>query len=232
MRPRRLLDACCRKGGAAAGYIRAGFEVDGVDVEDHGDAYPGRFIQGDAIEFIREHGKDYDAIHISSPCQANIPITAGNRGRKGWEDNHVDLLPAFRAVTRRHVWGWTPVVMENGPSPKIRKDIVLCGETFGLGVIRHRAFEVNTPTGVLVQPTHQKHRGRVRGWRHGEYFDGPYVAVYGQGGGKATVLEAQVAMGIPWMDKIEDLNEAIPPAYTEWIGARLLAYLKEGQACL
>lgn len=226
----KLLDACCRRGGAAKGYIDAGFDVVGVDIGDFSDGYPGEFHQGDAVEFIREHGVEFDAIHISSPCQANIPITAGNRGRAGWTDDHVDLLPAFREVRRRHVWGWTPVVMENGPSPKIRKDLILCGEMFGLGVIRHRAFEVNTPVGVLDQPPHVKHRGRVRGWRHGEYFDGPYVAVYGKGGGKATVAEAQAAMGIDWMDRIEDLNEAIPPAYTQWIGERLLEHLAQRAA--
>lgn len=34
------------------------------------------------------------------------------------------------------------------------------------------------------------------------------------------------AMGIPWMTK-KELNESIPPAYTEFIGRQLLAHIKE-----
>lgn len=67
-------------------------------------------------------------------------------------------------------------------------------------------------------PVHRRHRGYVRGYRHGIYRDGPYVAAYGEGGGKATVPEMQQAMGITWTDIHEELTEAIPPAYTHWIG--------------
>lgn len=90
-------------------------------------------------------------------------------------------------------------------------------------MIRHRNFHLGGWR--ALQPTHIKHRGPVRGWRHGKYSDGPYVAVYGKGGGKATVAEAQKAMGIGWMTDILALNEAIPPAYTEYIGSQLLAQL-------
>jgi hypothetical protein len=87
---------------------------------------------------------------------------------------------------------------------------------FSLGVIRHRNFELGGWT--MPQPPHVKHRGRVRGMRHGQWFDGPYVAAYGDGGGKATIAEMQQAMGIDWTDVREELTEAIPPAYTEHIG--------------
>ena len=90
---------------------------------------------------------------------------------------------------------------------------------FELGVIRHRYFEVS---GFQVeQPAHVKHRGRVAGWRHGEYFDGPYFAVYGDGGGKGTVAQWQQAMGIDWTDVRRELAESIPPAYTEFIGKQI-----------
>jgi hypothetical protein len=77
----------------------------------------------------------------------------------------------------------------------------------------------------MPNPPHLKHRGYVRGWRHGIYRDGPYVAAYGDGGGKATMTEMQAAMGIDWTDDPEALREAIPPAYTEFIGRRLLEHL-------
>ena len=73
-----------------------------------------------------------------------------------------------------------------------------------------------------MQPAHPRHRGRVRGWRHGEYFDGPYVAAYGNGGGQATVEEIRAAKGIDWSTHHLRLREALPPAYTEWIGHAFL----------
>jgi DNA (cytosine-5)-methyltransferase 1 len=99
---------------------------------------------------------------------------------------------------------------------------------FGLGVIRHRYFEVSGF--AATPPAHKPHRGRVRGWRHGTYYDGPYVAVYGDGGGKGPVEEWQAAMGIHWTDDRKALAEAIPPAYTEHIGRQPIAHLSERAA--
>jgi hypothetical protein len=99
---------------------------------------------------------------------------------------------------------------------------------FGLGVIRHRYFELGRWS--AAQPAHVKHRGRVAGWRHGEYFDGPYFAVYGSGGGKGTVKQWQEAMGIDWTDDRREIAEAIPPAMTNYIGAQLIAHLQEQAA--
>jgi hypothetical protein len=95
---------------------------------------------------------------------------------------------------------------------------------FGLGVIRHRYFEVSVP---VVQPAHIPHRGRVAGWRHGQYFDGPYFAVYGEGGGKGSVPQWQQAMGINWTDVRKEIAEAIPPAMTEHIGRQVIAQMQE-----
>lgn len=239
VRPFRLLDLCCRKGGAAAGYLRAGFEVTGVDIEDHSDGYPGTFIQGDAVKFLERHGGNFDAVHISAPCQANIAIVQANRKRKGWTDNHVNLLPAFREAAEWACDSRTPVVLENGPSKAIRPDLVLCGLSFGLPTLRHRSFEFYGPVRP-EQPPHQSHRGHLTiGWRHkclrtvepsvcpkhGKWCRGTVYGVYGKGGGKPSVPDAQRALGIDWMTEIEDLNEAIPPAYTEHIGRAFLSYL-------
>jgi DNA (cytosine-5)-methyltransferase 1 len=128
---------------------------------------------------------------------------------------YVDLYPPTRDLL--YELG-VPAVIEN---PDARPDVVLCGEMFGLGVLRHRNIELvewSTP-----KPKHVKHRGYVRGYRHGVYRDGPYVAAYGDGGGKATIPEMQQAMGIEWTDEREELTEAIPPAYARWVGEQFLA---------
>ncbi len=101
--------------------------------------------------------------------------------------------------------------------------MTLCGEMFGLGVIRHRYFELGGWAGSA--PAHVPHRGRVAGWRHGEFFAGPYFAVYGNGGGKGSVPQWQEAMGIDWTTDRRELAEAVPPAYTEHIGRQLVEHL-------
>ena len=108
-------------------------------------------------------------------------------------------------------------------NPSARADWTLCGEMFGLGVIRHRKIELVNWS--APGPAHKPHRGRVRGWRHGVYHDGPYIAAYGKGGGKGSVAEMQDALGIHWTDVHEELTESIPPAYTEHIGQELMCYL-------
>ncbi|AGK87533.1 DNA methyltransferase [Mycobacterium phage HINdeR] len=220
-----LWDLFCGAGGAGMGYHRAGFEVIGVDISPQPD-YPFRFIQQDAIGWLRGVYKAYvglpDVIHASPPCQSSTALTKGtNKGRE-----YPDLIPETRELL---ALTGLPTIIENVQGSALRRDLTLCGEMFGLGVIRHRYFEVDKAK--VDPPKHVPHRGRVRGWRHGKYFDGPYVAVYGKGGGKASVAEAQEAMGIDWTDNLVSLNEAIPPAYTEYIGTRLLEYLtpnKEG----
>jgi len=73
-----------------------------------------------------------------------------------------------------------------------------------------------------------EHRGYVAGLRHGVWRTGPYFAVYGEGGGKGTVAQWQQAMGIDWTDDRREIAEAIPPAYTQHIGAQLMAHLLRG----
>lgn len=213
MKP-RMLDAYCCAGGATRGYQQAGFHVTGVDIDPQPNYCGDEFVQGDAVEFIREHGHEFDFIHTSPPCQAGCTLTAGtNKGRV-----YPQLIPATRdalgAVGR-------PYVIENVAGAPIRKDQMLCGEMFGLGVIRHRFFEFGAGTcRSLIH--HPKHRGRVAGMRHGEWFEGPYFAVYGEGGGKGTVAQWQAAMGIDWTDVRKEIAEAIPPAYALHIGRAVM----------
>lgn len=190
----------------------------GVDINPQ-PHYPFKFHQGDAVEFIKEHGHEFDVVHASPPCQANIAITKGNRGRGGWTDNHVNLIPATRAALDR-LPARIITVIENGMTNQLRPDLVLCGLQFGLKVFRHRYFELNRP---VPQPVHVTHRGhRVSGWRHGVRYDGDMVSVYGDGGGKGSVEQWQDAMGIHWTSSRHSLREAVPPTYTEYIGRHLV----------
>ncbi len=214
MRP-RLLDLFCGAGGASVGYHRAGFDVVGVDIapQPH---YPFEFHQGDALTYVADHWQEFDAIVGSPPCQASAMLTKGtNKGRL-----YVNLIPATRELFSQLP---VPTVIENVQGSDLRRDITLCGEMFGLAVIRHRYFELDGWS--APQPSHQPHRGRVAGYRHGEWFDGPYFAVYGEGGGKGSVTQWQQAMGIDWTDDRTSIAEAIPPAYTEYIGGHLLGML-------
>ncbi|MET9126923.1 DNA methylase [Streptomyces sp. NPDC004528] len=200
------------------GYCRCGFSVLGVDRVARPN-YPAEFLQADALDVLRRiiaGDIEADAVHASPPCQKGCTLTKGTNKHLagGYDDFYAETRELMEATG-------LPGVIEN---PEARPDVVLCGEMFGLGVIRHRNIEfVNWKTDP---PKHVKHRGRVRGYRHGEWFDGPYVAAYGAGGGKASIPEMQDAMGITWTDVREELTEAIPPAYTEWIGARLMAHLR------
>lgn len=216
-----LLDLFCGAGGAAVGYHRAGFDVVGVDLAPQPN-YPFEFIKADALLFLEFglalHGLKPAAVHASPPCQASCTLIKGNQ--RATADNHFDLIPATRERLART---GLPTVIENVQGAQVRRDLTLCGEMFGLGVIRHRYFECSFP---VVQPPHVKHRGRVRGWRHGECFDGPYVAVYGDGGGKGSVAEWQAAMGIDWTDVRLEIAEAIPPHYTEFVGRQLMSVIE------
>lgn len=212
----KLLDLFAGAGGAGKGYQDAGFDVTGIDIADQPD-YPGTFIQADALAYLAAHGHEYDAIHASPPCQASSALSKGtNKGRE-----YLNLIPATRALLALQN---KPTVIENVQGSDLRRDLTLCGEMFGLGVLRHRYFEVS---GFAAAPLdHKPHRGRVAGWRHGEWFDGPYFAVYGDGGGKGTVAQWQEAMGMHWTANRKSIAEAIPPAYTRFIGGQIMTRIE------
>jgi site-specific DNA-cytosine methylase len=213
----RLLDLYCGAGGAGKGYMDAGFDVTGIDIMPQPD-YPGTFIQGDALEYLAAHGHEYDGVHGSPPCQASCALTKGTN--KGMQ--YLNLIPATRKLLK--TFG-VPTVIENVQGSDLRRDLTLCGEMFGLRVIRHRYFELDGWSAVPMP--HKEHRGRVAGYRHGQWYEGPYFAVYGEGGGKGTVAQWQDAMGIHWTSNRKSIAEAIPPAYTEFIGRQLMEHLVE-----
>lgn len=210
-----LLDLFCGAGGAAKGYHEAGFEVIGVDIKRQ-KRYPYQFIQGDAIEYLIAHGHEYDAIHASPPCQA---YTDSQRQTKA--DHHPRLVEPLQQLLAA---SGKPYVIENVDRAPLRDPVLLCGTMFpGLRVIRHRLFETNFP---VVQPFHLKKTEHPLVYTmdkrkpHYGKLDEKIDFVMVTGGGNCTKEAARDAMRISWMTKRE-LNEAIPPAYTKYIGDHL-----------
>lgn len=202
------------------GYHLAGFEVVGVDIEPQ-PHYPFEFIQADALGFIARHGKEFDVIHASPPCQAysvTAPLSNGN---------HPDLVESTRQVL---LSTGKPYIIENVPGAPLINPVMLCGTMFGLRVIRHRLFE--TSPVIWFPPAQCQHIGRVAPVFGGNLKrcgvlgrsrldDFEYISVAGKSFIKS---DAQLAMGIDWMTSAE-MAQAIPPAYTKWLGERLLEKL-------
>lgn len=224
MRP-RLLDLFCGAGGCSIGYSLAGFDVVGVDIKPQCD-HPGHsmffegatFVQADAIEYLRNHGHRFDCIHASPPCQAHSAL------------KHLRPEKVYRCFieeTRRLLTEiGVPWVIENVPGSPLLSPVVLCGSSFGLRVKRHRLFESSVP--LVGLPCKHKAQGRP-------------IDVSGTGGRRINrrkddhggntnkprnLKEGQDAMGIDWMRRYE-LSQAIPPAYTEYIGRQLMRAIKE-----
>ncbi len=223
MRP-RLLDLYCGAGGCAAGYRQAGFEVTGVDHVPQPRYAGDVFILGDALEVLADMGRSFDAIHASPPCQKFSTATFS----RPEANTHPDLVTPTVAALQRLGKPW---VVENvGRSPLSPYSCVLCGLMFGLTLFRHRKFEASF---LLLGPSHPSHRGKKVG------VNG-FVCVAGHGDvsrrcrqlvpldhrNKASWAKA---MQIDWMTR-DELGQAIPPAYTQFVGAQLLAFLERRRA--
>lgn len=210
MKP-RLLDLFCGAGGASAGYARAGFEVIGVDIRPQ-PHYPFEFHQADALTFSLE---GFDAIHASPPCQWHSKTRKILEGKSLTPRWRGDEITRIRERLAGHLY-----VIENVPGAPLLDPVTLCGEMFGLRVIRHRLFESSWS---LRQLPHRPHRGTTnshRGYSRGGY----YITV---GGHNYNPHDGRVAMDISWMKYRDgELNEAIPPAYTAYIGQQLLKVLR------
>lgn len=206
----RLLDLYSCAGGAAMGYHRAGFEIVGVDINPQ-PRYPFEHHTADALEFLAAHGHEFDAIHASPPCHDHTAL----KSRSG-EDGSGWLLAATRAALADH-----PVtVIENVPGADMRVDLLLCGAMFGLRTYRHRWFEITGPW-MLTAPWHPRHVVRTSTKKRRACWDaGMNISVTGDVG---TYVGSR-AMGIDWMTG-DELSQAIPPAYTEYIGSQLVEHL-------
>lgn len=236
MKPSRsLLDLFGGAGGCLVGYQRSGFTGFGVDLYPQ-PRYPGEMFVGDAIlaletlldgKSVRFGGlgvhlrlSDFDAIHASPPCQAFTSLSSIS------DNEHPDLLTPTRELLEAT---GLPYVIENVVGAPMRRDYVLCGSMFGLGancddgvyrqLWRHRWFETNWPVGLQPECRHS----------------GQPIGVYGGGtnrlngigrGRKGNARERAEAMGIDWMN-VAEMSQAIPPAFSEFIGAALMQHLND-----
>ena len=201
----RLLDLFCGAGGSAVGYHRAGFdEIVGIDIKPQ-PHYPFTFIQADALHPPVRLG-DFDLIHASPPCQAYSQNMRHHVTR-----NYPQLIESVRKMM-----GGRPYVIENVRGAPLPSALVLCGTAFGLTVWRHRYFETSWATlspgcsheGTPLNPyraTSRRRDGLERG----------AMRAYGD------------AMGVGWMRTAVEITEAIPPAYTEYLGTQFLDQLAE-----
>jgi len=208
----RLLDLFCGAGGAAMGYHRAGFDdITGVDIKPM-PRYPFKFIQGDALEYLAVHGAEYDVIHASPPCQAYT--MAGQQWRLDGKE-YPDMVAQTRELLLKI---GKPYIIENVPGAPLINPVVLNGAIFKKNLRRTRRFETNFGIPFMLIPKEGPSRFRMgRKPRHND----PVVPV----GHFSGVLRARRVMEIDWMTR-EELAQAIPPAYTEWIGKQLLEMLR------
>jgi DNA (cytosine-5)-methyltransferase 1 len=208
MRKPKLLDLFCCAGGAGTGYNRAGFDVVGIDImrQPH---YPFEFHQADAFEYLLAHGGEFDVIHASPPCQRYSNCTPVQ-----YRNNHPDLIAAIRAALRNV---GKPYVIENvrGAMRLLERPHMLCGTMFGLNVRRHRYFEIYPRIAPpILKCDHSFYPVLISGTTRRK-------------GGIRFEFSAQArrdATDLQWMT-IKEMDEAIPPAYTEWIGCALIALL-------
>lgn len=227
-----LVDLCCGAGGASLGYAAGGFEVEGVDNRPQ-PQYPLKFTQADVLTLDLEKAFPLaSCFHASPPCQVNSISTKRYRNiGKAYPD-------VLRPLREKLLQTGKPFIIENVMGAPMRRDLILCGEMFGLRVIRHRLFEIEGFT--VLQPPHQKHKGYATGIKdrfayRAPVSEGPavgkdlyYYTVCGHGRRERDKLEAwRAAMGIFHMTR-KELTQAIPSLYTEYIARQgILNFIPE-----
>lgn len=205
----RLLDLCCGAGGAAAGYQMAGFYVVGVDHKPQPRYCGDEFYQSDAMEYPLG---GFDVVHCSPPCQAYSRCTPTSH-----RDNHPRLISQIRKRLRDT---GRPYVIENVADARDRLicPIMLCGSMFGLPIRRHRYFEI-FPLGFFLTPPCSHGPETV-------YITGTPRPKDGSPRRDPSAQKKRAAMATPWMT-IKEMDEAIPPAYTDFIGKKLMDIIKK-----
>lgn len=212
----RLYDLYCGAGGCTKGYQRAGFYVVGVDLYNQKNYCGDEFIQMNALEFLERYldGEypEADAFGASPPCQVHTDLATIWRARgDDYDKKHVDLIPQTRQLLRAT---GRPYIIENVPGAPLINPVVLTGPMFGLMTIRERLFECSfdVPFFLMSPPGARTGKLGIKP-KYGEY-----ITVAGH---FSDVEYARKAMGIDWMTR-DELAQAIPPSYTQYLGERLL----------
>jgi DNA (cytosine-5)-methyltransferase 1 len=215
-----VLDLFSKAGGMGMGFHLAGFDVVGVDREPQPN-YPFTFHQGDALEFLAEHGADFDVVHASPPCQDYSATRSLHAVR------YPRLIAPVRLMLRG--MGHPLWVIEN--VERARRHMIdpvrLCGSSFGLGVRRHRLFETSVPLGPVPACAHHTQPEPIDVTGTGARRAGPRTD--GRGGNSRkprNLAEARAAMGVDWMTR-KELSEAVPPVYARLIAERFAARLHQ-----
>lgn len=203
-----LLDAFCGAGGAAKGYQRAGFYVIGVDIEAQPHYCGDDFYQGDALEFIAAHGKEFDAIHASPECQGYSHLTP-----EKYRSSHLLQIGDVRKLL---IAAGKPYVIENveGARRELRSPLMLCGSMFDLPIFRHRYFELGGFEITFTAPCCHNFK--------------PIPINSSSTQRTANTAECAFGLKIDWMSR-DEMRKALPPAYTEFIGRQLLQYALAGK---
>ncbi len=234
-----LLDLFSGAGGCARGYADAGFEVIGCDIaaQKH---YPYEFHQDDASHVLDTllagemwHGyqlRDFAVIHASPPCQEYSSTRHLRNATAKYGVKHAPML--IEQVRARLVATGLLWVIENVAFSPLPDALVLCGSMFDLPIRRHRWFASNL---MLFAPGPCQHTdscinavgGKVRG-----YGSLASQTTYRDAKGAIRKRESYLsldagrrAMDIDWMT-LDELSQAIPPPYTEWIGNQLRAVIE------
>lgn len=224
-----ILDLFCCEGGAARGYAAAGFRIEGVDLNRNwARRYPYTFHYGDALAFVAEHGHRYDAIHASPPCQAYSTLAASLTPRQlaGYPKLIDPVREALEATGK-------PYIIENVVGAPLRDPVLLCGSMFGLiaedidgtplRLERHRLFESNVP--LLAPELHSHDPARQVAGIYGGGRSVRGAKGSPRGGYTPHLSVRQRIMGVRHMTQL-GLSEAIPPAYTEYLGRQLLTHIE------
>jgi DNA (cytosine-5)-methyltransferase 1 len=213
----KLLDLFCCEGGAGEGYRRAGFDIIGVDIKNKSRRNPHTFIQADALEYLTEHGNEYDVIHASPPCQSY------SRNLKHMAKGHPMLIEPLMEILKSIGKPWVIENVVGAPlatrSENGRHGVVLCGTMFDKRFYRHRIFETTFPISPPCPCDHLRkpmNPFRREGWQRIREEYGPEHA-------PEKIWREE--MELHWMTK-RGARQAIPPVYTEYIGSQLLEYYK------
>ena len=210
------LDLFCGAGGASKGLLDAGFDVIiGVDIEKQPEYFGNDFNKTDALKLKIGYLTLFDFIWASPPCQA---YSYGSKKDRNKGKKYPDLIAATKQMLLKT---GKPFVIENVVGSPLRKDLLLCGEMFGLRIVRHRIFEIHGFK--CKQSEHPKHKPPItfKGLKKKKSW---YMQVAGHGGQSYSfkLKDWQKAMGIDWIKDRHTLAQCVPPAYAKYIGKQFL----------